>query len=261
MKICFLGCGNIAQAIIDGLLKSGIAPSNIACIERNEQRVESLRAQDLQIIELENLASGNFDLIILAVKPKDALSAEQNISKMAPNTAILSVVAGIGIEKYSQPNAIIRAMPNTACAFRKGVTAMYAEDQNSAAFNAANNLFTKVGHVLALQSEDEMHRFTSIIGSGQAFLFQVLNTYLQELEKVASTDQVAAKSMFQDFISSLGDSFSQEQNFESLINKIKSPGGTTQAGLESLKKNNLDKILKDAFQAAEDRSIEISNEK
>ena len=261
MKICFLGCGNIAQAIIDGLLKSGIAPSNIACIERNEQRVESLRAQDLQIIELENLASGDFDLIILAVKPKDALSAEQNISKMAPNTAILSVVAGIGIEKYSQPNAIIRAMPNTACAFRKGVTAMYAEDQNSAAFNAANNLFTKVGHVLALQSEDEMHRFTSIIGSGQAFLFQVLNTYLQELEKIASTDQVAAKSMFQDFISSLSDSFSQEQNFESLINKIKSPGGTTQAGLESLKKNNLDKILKDAFQAAEDRSIEISNEK
>ena len=261
MKICFLGCGNIAQAIIDGLLKSGIAPSNIACIERNEQRVESLRAQDLQIIELENLASGDFDLIILAVKPKDALSAEQNISKMAPNTVILSVVAGIGIEKYSQPNAIIRAMPNTACAFRKGVTAMYAEDQNSAAFNAANNLFTKVGHVLALQSEDEMHRFTSIIGSGQAFLFQVLNTYLQELEKIASTDQVAAKSMFQDFISSLSDSFSQEQNFESLINKIKSPGGTTQAGLESLKKNNLDKILKDAFQAAEDRSIEISNEK
>jgi pyrroline-5-carboxylate reductase len=106
-----------------------------------------------------------------------------------------------------------------------------------------------------------MHRFTSIIGSGQAFLFQVLNTYLEELEKISSTDQVAAKSMFQDFVSSLGDSFSQEQNFENLINKIKSPGGTTQAGLESLEKNNLDKILKDAFQAAEDRSIEISNEK
>ena len=67
--------------------------------------------------------------------------------------------------------------------------------------------------------------------------------------------------MFQDFVSSLGDSFSQEDNFESLINKIKSPSGTTQAGLESLEKNNLDKIFQDAFQAAEDRSIDISNEK
>ena len=261
MKICFLGCGNIAQAIIDGLLKSGIPSSDIACIERNEQRVESLRMQNLQIIELENLPSMYFDLIVLAVKPKDALSAEQSIFKMAPKAAILTVVAGIGIEKYSQPNAIIRAMPNTACAFGKGLTAIYAEDQNSVAFKTANNLFAKVGHVLSLQSEDEMHRFTSIIGSGQAFLFQVLNTYLQELEKIASNDQSATKSMFQDFVSSLGDSFSQEQNFESLINKIKSPGGTTQAGLESLEKNNFEKILQDAFQAAEDRSIEISNEK
>ena len=260
MKICFLGCGNIAQAIIDGLIKSGMQPSNIACIERNEQRVKSLKSQNLQIIELENLASIDFDLIVLAVKPKDALSAEQSILKQAPTAIILSVVAGIGIEKYSQPKSIIRVMPNTACAFRKGVTAIYALDQSSVAFSSANSLFRKVGHVLTLQNEDEMHRFTSIIGSGQAFLFQVLNTYLKELEKISSTDQVAAKSMFQDFVSSLGDSFSQNPSFESLINKIKSPGGTTQAGLESLEKNNLDKILQDAFKAAENRSIEISNE-
>ncbi len=260
MKICFLGCGNITQAIIDGLLKSGISSSGIYCIERNEQRVESLRTQNLQTIELKDLASMDFDLILLAVKPKDALSAEQSIFKMAPAAAILSVVAGIGIEKYSQPNTIIRAMPNTACAFGKGVTAIYAADQSSAGFKNAKSLFSKIGHVLMLQSEDEMHRFTSVIGSGQAFLFQVLDIYLKELEKISTTNQAAAKSMFQDFISSLVDSFSQEQNFESLINKIKSPGGTTQAGLESLKKNNLEKILKDAFRAAEDRSIEISNE-
>ena len=260
MKICFLGCGNIAQAIIDGLIKSGMQPSNIACIERNEQRVRSLKSQNLQIIELENLASIDFDLIVLAVKPKDALSAAQSILKHAPTAIILSVVAGIGIEKYSQPKSIIRVMPNTACAFGKGVTAIYALDQSSVAFSSAKSLFRKVGHVLTLQNEDEMHRFTSIIGSGQAFLFQVLNTYLKELEKISSTDQVAAKSMFQDFVSSLGDSFSQNPSFESLINKIKSPGGTTQAGLESLEKNNLDKILQDAFKAAENRSIEISNE-
>tara|TARA_B100000035_G_scaffold312600_1_gene324452 strand:+ start:216 stop:1001 length:786 start_codon:yes stop_codon:yes gene_type:complete len=260
MKICFLGCGNIAQAIIDGLLKNGISSSDIACIERNEQRIEALTKQNLQIIELENLASMSFDLVVLAVKPKDALNAEQKIFKLAPKTTIVTVVAGLSIGKYSQPNEIIRAMPNTACAFGKGVTAIYAANQDSARFNIANKFFNKVGHVVALQSEDEMHRFTSIIGSGQAFLFQVLDTYLKELEKITTSDQAATKSMFIDFISSLGDSFSQEQNFESLINKIKSPGGTTQAGLESLKTNKLDEILQHAFQAAEDRSIEISNE-
>ena len=260
MKICFVGCGNIAQAIIDGLLKSGIATSNIACVERNEKRAKLLRAQCLQIIELEKISLIDFNLIILAVKPKDALSAEKNIFKLAPNATILTVVAGISIKKYSQPDAIIRAMPNTACAFRKGITGIYAKDQNCTAFKNTVSLFRKVGHVLELKSENELHRFTSIIGSGQAFLYQVLNIYLQELEKISPNQETDIKLMFEDFVGSLGDAFSQEQNFESLINKIKSPGGTTQAGLESLEMNGLSKILLEAFEAAEDRSMKISNE-
>jgi pyrroline-5-carboxylate reductase len=93
--------------------------------------------QNLKIIELENLASMDFDLIVLAVKPKDALSADQSIFNIAPNASILTVVAGISSAKYSKPHAIIRAMPNTACSFRKGLTAVYAEDQSSAAFKTA----------------------------------------------------------------------------------------------------------------------------
>ena len=260
MNICFLGYGNIAQAIIDGLLKSGVSTNNIACIERNKQKVELLKEKNLRMIGLESLASESFDLILLAVKPKDALSAEKDIFKIAPHSIILSVVAGIALDKYSKPSAVIRSMPNTACAFGKGLTAIYALDQESKAFKTAKNLFQRIGHVLALKSEDEIHGFTSIIGSGQAFIFQVLNIYLGELEKTVLNNEATSKEMFKDFVSSLGDSFAQEPDFESLINKIKSPGGTTQAGLKSLEKNNLDNIFKAAFRAAEDRSIEISNE-
>tara|TARA_B100000287_G_scaffold433719_1_gene496125 strand:- start:5937 stop:6722 length:786 start_codon:yes stop_codon:yes gene_type:complete len=260
MNICFLGCGNITQAIIAGLLKNGISANSIACIERNKHKVELLKEKKLKMLELKDLASENFDLIILAVKPKDALDAEKNIFKVAPESIILSVVAGITIDKYSKPHSIIRSMPNTACAFGKGLTAMHALDQNSKSFKIANNLFKKIGHVLILENEDKMHEFTSIIGSGQAFLFQVLNIYLEELEKITSNDKLTSKKIFKSFISSLGDSFAEEPNFESLINKIKSPGGTTQAGLESLEQNNLDKIFKDAFIAATNRSIQLSEE-
>jgi pyrroline-5-carboxylate reductase len=260
MNICFLGCGNIAQAMIGGLLESGVSANNIACIERNKQKAELLKEKNLRILRLENLASESFDLIVLAVKPKDALSAEQDIFKIAPQSIILSVVAGIALNKYSKPSAVIRSMPNTACAFGKGLTAIYALDQGSEAFKTAKKLFQRIGHVLALKNEDEIHGFTSIIGSGQAFIFQVLNIYLGELEKIVLSNGVTSKDIFKDFVSSLGDSFAQEPDFESLINKIKSPGGTTQAGLKSLEKNNLDKIFKAAFRAAENRSIEISNE-
>ena len=260
MNICFLGCGNIAQAIIDGLLKSGLSTNNISCIERNEQKVELLKKKNLRILKLEDLASENFDLIVLAVKPKDALNAEKNIFKNAPQSIILSVVAGITLDKFSNPNSIIRSMPNTACAFGKGLTAIYALDQDSKSFKVANNLFKKIGHVVMLKNEDGMHDFTSIIGSGQAFLFLVLNIYLSELKKIQLNIESDSKEIFKDFVSSLGDSFTQEPDFESLINKIKSPGGTTQAGIESLEQNNLDKIFKDAFIAATNRSIQLSEE-
>ena len=194
------------------------------------------------------------------MKPKDALSAEEDIFRIAPQAMILSVVAGITLEQYSKPNSVIRSMPNTACAFGKGITAIYAMDQKSHAFKIVNKLYKQIGHVLVLENEDEMHRFTSIIGSGQAFIFLVLNIYLDELEKISSTIEITYQEMFKNFVSSIGDSFLEEPDFESLINKIKSPGGTTQAGIESLEKNNLDKIFKDAFYEAANRSIEISNE-
>ena len=260
MKICFVGVGNIAQAIIDGLLKSGVSAQNITCIERNPDKAELLGKKNLKIIAFEDLANKDFDLIVLAVKPKDALDAEIKILKLCPKAEILSVVAGITLDRYSNPNAVIRSMPNTASSFGKGLTALYALNQESNAFEAAQNLFSKVGHVLIMANEDEMHRFTSIIGSGQAFLFQVLNIYLKEFEKISTANPVSPKEAFKDFVSSLGDLFTQDSDFESLINKIKSPGGTTQAGLESLEKNDLDEIFKDAFNAATNRSKEISKE-
>ena len=260
MNICFVGAGNIAQAIIDGLLKNGVSAQNISCIERNSEKTELLAQKNLKIIAFEDLAYKNFDLIILAVKPKDALSAEAKIFKASPQAEILSVVAGITLDKYSKPDAVIRSMPNTASSFGKGLTALYALNQQSNAFEIAQKLFSRVGHVFIMSNEDEMHQFTSIIGSGQAFLFQVLNTYLKEFEKISMVNRVSPNEAFKDFVSSLGDLFIQDSDFESLINKIKSPGGTTQAGLESLEKNNLDKIFKDAFNSAANRSKEISNE-
>ena len=80
-----------------------------------------------------------------------------------------------------------------------------------------------------------------------------------ELGKIAS-DNGDTVQIFKNFVASLGDAFSNEPDFETLINKIKSPGGTTQAGLESLGKNDLEKVFKKAFKAAKNRSIEISNE-
>ena len=260
MKICFVGGGNIAQAIINGLLKSGLPPQEIVCIERNQEKIDLLESQKITMTSFECLSKNTFDLIVLAVKPKDALTVAQKIEGLAPQSTILTVVAGIGISKYPTSASIIRSMPNTASAYNKGITALYAKDQLSPAFKNACNLFERVGHVMVMENEDDIHSFTSIIGSGQAFLFQVLNVYLKELKAINKDNDEHATNIFQDFVSSLGDLFEKERDFEILINKIKSPGGTTQAGLESLEENKIDSIFKSAFHAAKKRSIEISDE-
>ena len=260
MKICFIGGGNISQAIIDGLLKSSLPPEEIVCIDRNQEKMELLKTQKITMASFECLSENKFDLIILAVKPKDALAAAQKIESLVPNSTILTVVAGIGISKYPASASIIRSMPNTASAYNKGITALYAEDQQTLAFKNACSIFQRVGHIMVMENEDDIHTFTSIIGSGQAFLFQVLNVYLTELKSINKGNDEHAINIFQDFVSSLGDLFEQERDFEILINKIKSPGGTTQAGLESLEENKIDSIFTDAFRAAKERSIQISDE-
>jgi pyrroline-5-carboxylate reductase len=238
MKICFLGAGNIAQAIISGLLKAEVLPADIVCIERNSEKIVLLESQHISVQSLGSLADNMFDLIILAVKPKDAIAAAQD-----PN-----------------PDLIIRAMPNTAAAYNKGITALYANNKALHAFQHSIELFETVGHVMIMDREDDIHVFTSIVGSGQAFLFKILNTYLTKLKELSKGNDEQAIEMFKDFVGSLGDLFNQEGDFEMLINKIKSPGGTTQAGLESLEKNNIDLVIEEAFKAAEQRSIAINNE-
>ena len=260
MKVCFIGCGNIAQAIIEGLLKANFSPKKIICVERNQEKIDLLKAKEIQVKSLECLSEDIFDLIVLAVKPKDALAVAKDIKDLAPNASILTVVAGIGIAKYPDSDAIIRSMPNTASAFNKGITALYAEDKQTNAFKNACELFEMVGNIMIMENEDDIHTFTSIVGSGQAFLFKILNIYLDELKVLNKADNKKTINSFKDFVSSLGDLFNKERDFEILISQIKSPGGTTQAGLESLEENQIDLIIKDAFKAAKNRSIQISDE-
>jgi len=259
MNICFVGCGNIAQAIIKGLLNGRMESLQICGVERSIKNQDWLKEKGLEVIELETLAQRNFDLIILAVKPKDAINVSRDIETRSPHTKIVTVVAGISANNYPQPQNVFRAMPNTATAFNKGTTAMYAQNPECTEFKNAKLLFKEIGTVLEVQKESDIHTFTSIIGSGQAFLFKVLDVYLKELAELMGDKEEAAETL-KGFVSSLGDSFSKEPNFQSLIDQIKSPGGTTQAGLEFLDDKNIELILKGAFEAAKARSIEISNE-
>ena len=171
-KIVFFGAGNITQSIILGLISSGHNKENILFIDRNRKNRNVLKK--LGIKEYTNSHKDKIDLFFLAVKPKDALVAYEEICNSHKKPKVISLVAGVRSKKYfSKSNNVefIRAMPTTSSRFNKGITASLNISSTLSTYNKAKKMFSKVGMVIELKKEQEMDSFTGLIGSGPAYFF------------------------------------------------------------------------------------------
>ena len=126
-QIIFYGCGNISQTIIKGLILDGCTKTNILYIDRNPLNKKKLSRYGIKSADESKLTTTK-NLIILAVKPKDALAACKEISTVISAPQLISLVAGIKIKSlkksFSSKASIVRAMPTTASTYKKGITAI-----------------------------------------------------------------------------------------------------------------------------------------
>ena len=120
-------------------------------------------------------------------------------------------------------------------------------------------LLNKMGSTIELSSEKDLHEFTAVVGSGQAFIMEALKQYDEKLLMFSKNKNAASKNLAM-FISSIAQHIELNNGIEPSIKKIMSPRGTTYSGLKALKKNKISSIFKSAFKAAEKRSKEIQNE-
>ena len=150
-RILFYGGGNIAQAIIYGLLSSGLDKSSIFYIDRN--KTNQLKLKKLGIKKY--VASDDaIDLIILCVKPKDALDAYKAIAENFSKPNVISLVAGIGSRKYlsiSKDVKLVRGMPNTSSQHGMGITALVNVNASKTLYRNIKRLFNKIGITLMYQ--------------------------------------------------------------------------------------------------------------
>jgi pyrroline-5-carboxylate reductase len=125
-KLVFFGAGNISQAVIDGLIKSGYSKENISYVDRN--KFNSLKLKKLKIKKYSTQKAKSSDIFVLAVKPKDALGAYDEICSLVTKPKIVSLIAGLKSRKYLSQSSdveLMRVMPNTSSRFSKGITAIY----------------------------------------------------------------------------------------------------------------------------------------
>ncbi len=133
MNIGFLGCGNIAQAMIVGLLDSGLNPASITALTRDQKRKKFYKKNSIKRLAVDKANSTKFDFIFLCVKPADAKDAIEGSAINWDDTTLVSVVAGISSQKlkiFANSEKVIRIMPTTSAEFGKSITAIFmAEEQ------------------------------------------------------------------------------------------------------------------------------------
>ena len=260
-NIAFYGGGNISQAVIEGLIFSGLSPKNIFFVDRNTKNQNKLKK--LKVRSLKTNQKVKIDLFILAVKPKDAIEAYQEIITNFKNPKVACLVAGIKSKKYTNLDKeveFLRAMPNTSSRFGLGITAMYNSSFKKTNLSKVEALLKKIGIVIKVDKESKIDEFTGTIGSGPAYFFYLLQSYEKKLMNICNGDKKIVREVMVNLIKGVGTSVENNGNLNDLIEAVKSKKGTTEAGLKSFQSNKLGISFEKGLNAAIKRSKEISNE-
>ncbi|MDO4433463.1 MAG: pyrroline-5-carboxylate reductase [Alysiella sp.] len=260
MTIYFLGGGNMAEAIISGLYRSG-SQETIHVTDPSAEKRAKLTTQ-YGVHTSNTLPELNeHDILVLAVKPQDMQAACENVQHN--NALIVSIAAGLPTTTLSHylkdTQRLIRAMPNTPAKVGLGVTGLFAANgTNEQDKQRAQSLFDASGQTVWLNNETQMHAITAISGSGPAYVFYLLNALQQAAQQQgfdASTARTLALHIFQGAAALAAQS---SEEFAVLQQQVTSKGGTTQAALTTFEQHQIAENLNKGVQAAAERSQELA---
>ncbi|MGH8557826.1 MAG: pyrroline-5-carboxylate reductase [Methylococcales bacterium] len=267
-KIGFIGGGNMATALIGGLLDGAYRCENIWVSDIDQDKLHRLSAQYGVETSLDNqIIAQNADVLVLAVKPQALKSVLTGLGARALRSGVIviSIVAGIrefAIEKWlGAPMALIRAMPNTPALIRAGATALHAnpevkDDQR----NIAESILRSVGLVIWLESETQLDAVTALSGSGPAYFFLLMEAMEDSALRLGLDRQIARLLIEQTAFGAAKIALEVEESPAELRKRVTSPGGTTQQALEAFEKGGFRTLVAEALSAAHGRSIEMSRE-
>ena len=266
MKITFIGGGNMASALISGLLQQGYTTSQLHVVEISAENREKIR-RELGVPAVADLASGiaESDVVVLSVKPQQLHELALKLTPLLNNQLIISIAAGIRAIDISRwldgYQRIVRAMPNTPSLVRAGVAGLYAaSDVNEQDRKNAEAILTAVGSVLWVDDEEMLHTVTAISGSGPAYIFYFIESMQQAGIELGLTPKQARQLSLQTFVGASELASLSDEDAATLRTRVTSKGGTTEQAIQVMEKNDVKSKIMAAINAASERSKEMSNE-
>lgn len=260
--IGFIGGGNMAEALIRGLVKDG--KRNIIVSDPVEEKRRYLeKCYGIKTTSFNNDVVKSADIIVLAVKPQNIREVLEEIKdNISDAHTVVSIAAGIPlnlIKNYLNTDKLIRAMPNLAATVGESMTVLaICECLEMKIVAPVRDIFMGVGKVITLP-EHYMNLVTALSGSGPGFLCYILEQLIDVATEMGFTEDIASELLIQTFIGTakLLDSGIPP---DKIRQKVTSPGGTTEAGLRILSDGSLREILSKTVKEATKRAQELSSQ-
>lgn len=267
-KISFIGGGNMAQALISGLISCGVKPSLITVADPSSEAREQLAAKGLNTVDPTADAKAaviGADIVVLAVKPQVMKAVVSGFADVLDTQLVISVAAGLSTALLSNMlggySNIVRAMPNTPAMIQMGATGLYGTDDISAEQKQlATAVMEASGLVMWVDNEEHMHAVTAVSGSAPAYMFYFIEAMVDGGVALGLNKEQASALAMQTMLGAAKMALGSEDAPSELRRKVTSPNGTTQAAIESMQANDISRQIVEAMQACADRSQALSEE-
>jgi pyrroline-5-carboxylate reductase len=263
-NIGFIGAGNMAEALIKGLINSGLySPDQISASDNDPAKLK-LKSETYGIKTYESNKDlvQNSSIVVLSVKPQVIREVLSDISTfLSPGDLIISIAAGIPVsligDIVGKDKPIIRVMPNTPALIQRGVSALsMGGTATTDHLYKARDIFNAVGKTVIV-NEGMMDAVTALSGSGPGFVFRIMECFVEAGVRQGFDKETALSLVTQTFLGASHLADESGQSLSKLREMVTSPGGTTAAGLASFESNGLQDVINSAVKAARDRSVEL----
>lgn len=264
MRIAFLGGGNMATALIGGLVARGTDARSIAVVEVSAAARERLGARyPVHIATAPDAALQRAEVLVLAVKPQDARAALASIS--IGRQLVISIAAGLTLDALSRwlggHRKLVRCMPNTPALIGAGIAGLYALPEVSAQERAAaQSILAAVGEVVWVEEERLLDPVTAVSASGPAYVFWFIEQLAATAEKLGLSRDTSMKLALHTVLGAAKLAASSGDPPATLRRNVTSTGGTTEAALKVFDEEKLAERFVRAVEAASRRATELGAE-
>ena len=267
-KISFIGGGNMAQALISGLIACGVKPELITVSAPSAETRQQYADQKMNTVDASadpKAAVIDADVVVLAVKPQVMKKVVSEFADALDSQLVISVAAGLSTDILSTMlggyRNIVRAMPNTPSKIQMGATGLYATaDINEAQKQLATTVMEASGLAMWVNDEEHMHAVTAVSGSAPAYVFYFIESMIDGAVALGLDKEQASALAMQTVLGAAQMTIDSDDSPAELRRKVMSPNGTTQAAIESMQSNEIGRQIAEAMQACYDRSQALSKE-